>query len=308
MSLARNISGALNPNWRGGGRLRSCRLCGGMFRDPRNKAAFCSERCREAGRTGSLNPNYRGASERVCVGCGATFHSYNKTRKYCCKPCHVAHRVVTDEMLAAFRAASQKAVISRRANPPKRKSKPKFCKECGAQFMFKGKRLYCDEHQHIAKSAGLEKAQAAEKVRAGTITPCRHCGEGFYRYPKSRRKFCSYECHLASGGAIRAGLAAVRASQVYGTKKDANHREIVDAISKAGVPFIDMSALGCGVPDLLVDVEGSLQLWEIKNKKTSYGRKGLNKNQEAWAKNWKGSPVRLIYSVEDALQAVGLKH
>jgi hypothetical protein len=111
---------------------------------------------------------------------------------------------------------------------------------------------------------------------------------------------------LASGGPIRAGLEAKRMARIYGAKKDANHAEIVDVIKKLNVPFIDMSALGCGVPDLVVENHGRLELWEIKNKRTSYGKRGLSKNQKAWAAKWTGSKVVLIHCVDDVLIRLGM--
>ena len=91
---------------------------------------------------------------------------------------------------------------------------------------------------------------------------------------------------------------------MYGAKKDANHKEIVDCLNKCGIPFIDLSALGYGVPDLVVEIQKKLGLWEIKNPKTPYGKRGLNKNQKAWAGKWRGSPVKIIKSVDDALAAI----
>jgi hypothetical protein len=257
---------------------------------------------------GEKNPNWRGGGLHICVGCGGEFSSHLKSRKYCSHACYIKHRTITPELSKAYRTAGNKSAALRALNPRPVLGRRRICKACGVSFRHENRRAYCDDHQHIAKAVGLEKAQSVVKPKLGHLWACEHCGAGFYRTAKSIRKFCSYECHLASGGAIRAGLAAVRATMVYGAKKDANHKEIVDAITKCGVPFIDMSALGCGVPDLLVEAQGRLQLWEIKNRKTSYGRKGLNKNQKAWAESWRGSPVRIINSVDDALEAIGAKH
>ena len=95
-------------------------------------------------------------------------------------------------------------------------------------------------------------------------------------------------------------------TKVYGAKKDANHTEIVGAIKKLRIPFIDLSALGYGVPDLVVEIRGKLELWEIKNKKTGYGRRGLSKNQKAWAAKWAGNPVVVIMCVDDVLIRAGV--
>lgn len=137
-------------------------------------------------------------------------------------------------------------------------------------------------------------------------TKCQQCGAVFVANDcsKRRRKFCSYECHLASGGAIRAGLRAAEMARKYGAKKDANHVPIVDLLRKCGVPHIDVSGIGCGMPDLVVNIRDRFELWEIKNRKTSYGRKGLSKNQKAWADGWRGSPVYVIHDVDEALRFI----
>ena len=104
---------------------------------------------------------------------------------------------------------------------------------------------------------------------------------------------------------MRAGLAAAKMTRKYGAKKDANHAAIVELLEKTGTPFLDLSIIGYGVPDLCVSTKDDiLHLWEVKNRKTSYGKKGLNPKQIAWAKAWQGGPVYVIESVEDALRFI----
>lgn len=91
---------------------------------------------------------------------------------------------------------------------------------------------------------------------------------------------------------------------MYGVKKDANHGQIVDAFKKLGAGVVDMSRLGCGVPDLVVWCRGQWLLVDVKNPKTRYGQKGLNKRQKEWATDWKGGPVFLISTVEQVGQMV----
>lgn len=86
----------------------------------------------------------------------------------------------------------------------------------------------------------------------------------------------------------------------YGAKKDANHKEIMDVISRL-VPVIDLSNMGMGVPDGIAEINGTLRLFDIKNAKTGYGRRGLNPRQKRWADDWKGGPVFLIYTVDEAI-------
>lgn len=76
----------------------------------------------------------------------------------------------------------------------------------------------------------------------------------------------------------------------YGAKKDANHNQIVEEFIQLGCCVHDCSSVGGGVPDLLVGLPDSYLCMyvEIKNPKTGYGRRGLNKNQKAFAANWTG--------------------
>lgn len=98
---------------------------------------------------------------------------------------------------------------------------------------------------------------------------------------------------------MRAGLAAAKKMKTYGAKKDANHNEIVDAFKKLGAPVMDLSSMGGGVPDLIVECQGVLHLVDVKNPKTGYGKRGLNKLQKKWAEQWNGGPVYLVYTLQD---------
>ena len=133
---------------------------------------------------------------------------------------------------------------------------------------------------------------------------CVHCGSVFGAFPSSSQRYCSYQCHLDSGGAWRAGMASKMALMKYGAKKDANHGEIVDALKTHGACVIDMSHVGQGFPDLIVGFSGQTLLMEIKNPKTAYGKRGLNKNQSKWRDGWIGGPYAVVSSIDGALAAV----
>lgn len=75
-------------------------------------------------------------------------------------------------------------------------------------------------------------------------------------------------------------------TRIYGAKKDANHNDITKALEKSGCAVVDVSKLGGGFPDLIVCRQRKTYLVEIKNTKTSYGKRGPNKNQKAWADGW----------------------
>jgi len=67
---------------------------------------------------------------------------------------------------------------------------------------------------------------------------------------------------------------------------------------------IDLSLLGDGKPDILVWCRTRYILVEIKNPKTGYGRKGLNKNQKSWAEEWMGGPVYVVSNREHVISLV----
>lgn len=85
----------------------------------------------------------------------------------------------------------------------------------------------------------------------------------------------------------------------YGAKKDANHKEIIDVLRKHCAVF-DLSEHGHGIPDGIAWVDGRWEFFDIKNPKTGYGRRGLNEVQKKWIGQWRGGPVYLIYTGEDA--------
>lgn len=85
-----------------------------------------------------------------------------------------------------------------------------------------------------------------------------------------------------------------------GKKKDANQNVIAELFEKAGFVVHDMSSSGNGMPDLAVAYRGVVKLVEVKNPKTKYGRKGLNKIQKRLIEE-RGLPVSVISSVDEAV-------
>ena len=105
------------------------------------------------------------------------------------------------------------------------------------------------------------------------VTPknhiCGQCGKSYHSYKKGRI-FCSYGCFLASGGPLRAGNAAIDKRKIYGAKKDANHNSVIEAFRSTGVPVIDLSGFGRGVPDCIVftsfeEVPGTITRYHCGN-------------------------------------------
>lgn len=76
--------------------LVPCNQCGtkfkiGAHRHANTKNHFCSRLCygdwKSKHATGRLNTNFRDAGHRKCEGCGNSYHSYNKQRRFCGVQC-----------------------------------------------------------------------------------------------------------------------------------------------------------------------------------------------------------------------------
>jgi len=100
----------------------------------------------------------------------------------------------------------------------------------------------------------------------------------------------------------------------YPRKVDRNHRAIADAMTAAGCTVVSLHMVGKGCPDLMVGVNGSTWLVEIKDEKAQTdfrpGVKGTHAltaaRQKEWAARWRGTPVIVVRSPSDALNALGL--
>lgn len=93
--------------------------------------------------------------------------------------------------------------------------------------------------------------------------------------------------------------------------KDRNHRPITRALQRCGASVQELHAVGGGVPDLLVGYRGRTLLLEVKNPDTRYGQEkndnscGTLQRQEDWRAAWRGSPVVVVRSIDEALLAIG---
>lgn len=80
-------------------------------------------------------------------------------------------------------------------------------------------------------------------------------------------------------------------------KADKNQAEIVRALRQYGVPVMDLSGCGGGVPDIAVRAKnGDVRFLEVKTEKGT-----LRPAQIAVAELW---PVTVVRTIDEALEAV----
>lgn len=96
-------------------------------------------------------------------------------------------------------------------------------------------------------------------------------------------------------------------------RTDENQRGIVTALRGIGASVTDLSAVGDGCPDLLVGWFGQTYLLEVKRPLGPRGGtagkdKRLRPSQEVWHGGWRGGPVLVVRSPDEALLALGLRH
>lgn len=240
---------------------------------------FCSTKCYGANKSqnwvGEKNPSFKNASQKTCLHCHGNFSSYNKGRKFCTLKCY-----------SNFCESKKLPAISKE----KRSKNKKICVTCNESFD-------CSAASHkINCSIECATVWRNNKLRHKN---CAICGNQFRVFPSSTKRYCSYECHLDSGGAFKAGMAAAKAIMKYGPKKDANHNELFDVLKKYCAVY-DVSASGMGIPDGLAWVNNAWHLFDVKNPKTGYGKRGLNPVQKKWLSQAQGGPIYLLYTVEDA--------
>lgn len=171
------------------------------------------------------------------------------------------------------------------------------CAECGASFnrpaSHMAKRNFCSMKCRNTNFQEYKRGSNNSNWRnLDRMVECAKCLKPFdagYQY--KTRKFCSQKCYFEGGMRSR-------------SKKDSNHHLIVEAIDKAGGCSLDLSILGKGVPDLVVNTKRGVVFAEVKNPKTFYGRSGLSKLQLKWADDWRGTPVFILSTIEDAIRLV----
>lgn len=240
---------------------------------------------------GSNNPNYKRAGVKICNVCGCEYFSYQKGSKYCSTSC-------SGKSESNISKLQKMSIIPRKSKPKKGRSLKQFiCVNCNSEFFKTKKTKTCSEKCHKDYMAKVMSKNLPKKK-------CLNCGTEYKSYNKNS-KFCNYECSCKFGTPLKAGLSAQEnIMKLYGAKKDANHNEIVSMLKSGGCVVHDCSSIGGGFPDILVWNLDAWHLIEIKNPKTAYGKKGLNKLQKKWADKWTGGKVIVIRTNEDALNFI----
>lgn len=92
----------------------------------------------------------------------------------------------------------------------------------------------------------------------------------------------------------------------HAAKIDINQPEIVaDLRTIPGCTVEVLSAVGMGVPDILVGYRGVNYLLEIKSEWATEGKE-LTPMQQKWHDNWTGQKA-VIWSSGDAMKAIGFE-
>lgn len=90
---------------------------------------------------------------------------------------------------------------------------------------------------------------------------------------------------------------------------DENQREVVAALRAAGASVQSLASVSAapGCPDLLVGYRGATYLLEVKDGSKPPSARNLTPYEAAWHMRWRGRPVAVVESVEDALAACGIE-
>lgn len=87
---------------------------------------------------------------------------------------------------------------------------------------------------------------------------------------------------------------------------DRNQPEIVAALRNAGAFVQSLAAVGEGVPDLLVGIDGRTVLVEVKDGSRPPSERQLTDQQIEWHAAWPGGRCVVVRDVPEALAAIGV--
>ena len=160
------------------------------------------------------------------------------------------------------------------------------------------------------RASMLQASKAAVDARMAVVSEkpkwkCKECGveKRYLAHLKERpyrkeRMYCSRACRWKAEKKVRKPRGTYFPRSVC--RKDGNHNEIVGALITLGCSVRDTSAVGNGFPDAVVGFMGMNFLVEIKNPKTQYGKTGLSKLQQEFADEWRGGPVVILWTQDQA--------
>lgn len=87
------------------------------------------------------------------------------------------------------------------------------------------------------------------------------------------------------------------------SKVDANQKQIVAGLRKAGCSVLILSQVGKGCPDIAVGFGGFTILMEIKDGSKPPSARKLTPDEEQFFRTWRGSAV-VIKSLDEAIEAI----
>lgn len=89
-------------------------------------------------------------------------------------------------------------------------------------------------------------------------------------------------------------------------KIDANQTAVVKALRAAGATVHSLAAVGDGVPDLLVGINGRTALIEVKDGAKVPSKQKHTEAQTVWHAAWQGGTLATVNSPEAALRVLGV--
>lgn len=206
---------------------KQCLNCGNLFRVKPSHydiETYCSKACLsehyKTRMVGEANPNYSNASERVCVGCGVIYHSYNKTRKYCSHACYVKHthpdfikKPTTKRVRKNYVCAMCGEKTDKRHKycgncSPYGKHTKHICQVCGTEFKHYADRKTCSKECSIIWRSICQQGEKSHLWKGGLVPYHQHIRK-MPGYSDWRRKVFErddFTCQLCSqkGGKLAA--------------------------------------------------------------------------------------------------------
>lgn len=82
----------------------------------------------------------------------------------------------------------------------------------------------------------------------------------------------------------------------YAARRDTTHAEVRDGLRRAGFSVFDAGGVGGDFPDLVVGAHGHTFMFEVKS---PHGK--ASDGQARFAAGWRGGPVSVVYTLEQAL-------